>query len=147
MTTSLNEDMKWLMRNTRTQYEIFDDLKYLPKRDIRRTITMDPRGDQTGVGKTLVLFIPSWIVETEVVHAVDVTGLGKTDTALRFASQYALYADHTDGHRPILSTISNGAVFSQWVEKIFQDYQDLEQVMTISSALFRLHSLHALSEL
>ena len=66
-------------------------------------------------------------------YLVDVTGMGKTDTALGFASQYALYGkhvDHSDGHRPILITTPNGAVFSKWVEKIFHHYLDLTLVIS-----------------
>lgn len=66
-------------------------------------------------------------------YLVDVTGMGKTDTALGFASQYALYgryANHSDGHRPMLITTPNGAVFSQWVDKIFHNYQDLTLIIS-----------------
>ena len=66
-------------------------------------------------------------------YLADVIGMGKTDTALGFASLYALYgrhADHSDSHRPMLITTPNGAVFSQWVDKSFHHYQDLTLIIS-----------------
>ena len=61
---------------------------------------------------------------------VDVTGFGKTDTALAFASFHALYGDHSDGHRPTLIVTPNGAVFNQWVKKIYDKYHDLNLIIS-----------------
>lgn len=61
---------------------------------------------------------------------VDVTGMGKTDESLLFLSLYALYGDHSDGHRPALIITPNGAVFNQWVTKIFDIYRDLTIIIS-----------------
>ena len=64
---------------------------------------------------------------------VDVTELGKTDTSLGFASQYTLYADHGHCHKPLLIVVPNGAVFSQWSEKIYDHYKDLMLIISNDS--------------
>lgn len=63
-------------------------------------------------------------------YVVDVTGFGKTDVALAFASFHALYGDHSDGHRPTLIVTPNGAVYNQWVKKIYDNYHDLNLIIS-----------------
>lgn len=41
-------------------------------------------------------------IQTSSSYLIDVTDLGKTDTALGSASPYALYGDYSDSHRPML---------------------------------------------
>ena len=60
----------------------------------------------------------------------DVTGLGKTDETMLAVSYNALYGEHADGHKPHLITMPNGAVFSQWQNKIWSDYQDLQLIIS-----------------
>ena len=63
-------------------------------------------------------------------YVVDVTGFGKTDIALAFASFHALYGYHSDGHRPTLVVTPNGAVYNQWVKKIYHKYHDLNSIIS-----------------
>ena len=63
-------------------------------------------------------------------YVVDVTGFGETDTALAFASFHALYGDHSDGHRPTLIVTPNGAVYNQWVKKLYEKYHDLNLIIS-----------------
>lgn len=63
-------------------------------------------------------------------YLVDSTGLGKTITALLFVSQFALHHDHKGVHRPTLITVPNGAVFSQWVDTIWEHFQDLNVIIS-----------------
>ena len=63
-------------------------------------------------------------------YLVDVTGFGKTDTALAFASFHALYGDHSNGHRPTLIVTPNGTVYNQWVKKIYDKYHDLNLIIS-----------------
>ena len=56
---------------------------------------------------------------------VDATGFGKTITCLLFVSQWALYSDHSKGHKPILIVVPNGAVFAQWCETLWEHFRDL----------------------
>ena len=63
-------------------------------------------------------------------YLFDGTGFGKTITALAFTSLYALYGDHSDGHRPILIVVPNGAVFSQWVDAIWEHFCNLRVIIS-----------------
>ena len=69
-------------------------------------------------------------IQTFGGYLVDVTGFGKTNTSLLFASQYALYANHGGFHRPMLIAVPNGAVFSQWQENIYNNFQDLFMILS-----------------
>lgn len=61
---------------------------------------------------------------------VDATGFGKTNTCLLFLSQWALYGDHKNGHKPTLIVVPNGAVFSQWCEAIWEHFRDLRLIIS-----------------
>ncbi|KAL8646788.1 MAG: hypothetical protein Q9210_005932 [Variospora velana] len=69
-------------------------------------------------------------IKTSGGFLADVTGLGKTDEALLALSWCAVYGDHSHGHRPHLITTPNGAVFAQWAEKIWQDYRDVQLIIS-----------------
>lgn len=61
---------------------------------------------------------------------VDATGFGKTITCLLFVSQWALYSDHSQGHKPTLIVVPNGAVFAQWCEAIWDHFRDIELIIS-----------------
>jgi SNF2 family DNA or RNA helicase len=64
---------------------------------------------------------------------VDGTGMGKSDTALLFASWYSRYGDHTDEqgqpcHRPGVLLCPTGTV-EQWFKLIAHHYKDLAPIL------------------
>lgn len=60
----------------------------------------------------------------------DGTGFGKTMTALLFASYFAKYADHSNGHRPMIIITPNGAVFGQWIDVMWRRSKDLTVIIS-----------------
>ena len=69
-------------------------------------------------------------VKTYGGYLVDVTGFGKIETALLFACQQALYADHSSGHRPQLVVAPNGAVLNQWQKQIADFFGDVSLIIS-----------------
>ncbi|KAL8841352.1 MAG: hypothetical protein Q9170_000983 [Blastenia crenularia] len=61
---------------------------------------------------------------------VDATGFGKTDTACLFAAQHGLYGDHSNGHKPMLLVVPNGAVFGQWASKLRSQFPSLNLIIS-----------------
>ncbi len=70
-------------------------------------------------------------VRTRGGIVADVTGLGKTDESLLALSYLALYGEHSGReHRPHLLAVPNGPVLGQWADKIFEQYGDLDLIIS-----------------
>ena len=57
-------------------------------------------------------------------------GLGKTIVTRVSPCQYALHGDHSEGHRPSLVVVPNGAVFSQWVDTLWDHFRDVTLIIS-----------------